>query len=180
MGTLEGDNNQFVQDIIVLTTGGTIEKTYDEFDGSLENRETSIHHSIRSRLRLPYTSIQVCALMAKDSLNMDDEDRNIIVEAIRSHNELASPIVVLHGTDTMEHTAALVHEQLKDELNIPVVFTGAMKPLGFYDSDGTQNLTEALIVAKLLAPGVYISFHNRVFPLPGVRKNKEERTFESI
>ncbi len=179
MGTLEGDNNQFVQDIIVLTTGGTIEKTYDESDGSLANRESQIHDLIRSKLRLPYTQIQVCALMAKDSLQMDDDDRNIIVEAIEQHGSLGSPIVVLHGTDTMQTSATLAFEKLKD-LTIPVVFTGAMKPMGFDDTDAIQNLTEALLAAKLLSPGVYISFHNRVFPLPGVRKNRAIRTFESI
>jgi L-asparaginase len=61
----------------------------------------------------------------------------------------------------------------------PIVFTGAMKPMGFEDSDAAQNITEALLATKILKPGVYISFHNRVFELPRVRKNKETRTFES-
>jgi L-asparaginase len=168
-------------EIIVMTTGGTIEKTYDEFDGSLSNRESSIRQRILSKLRLPYTKLNVFSLMAKDSLYMTDYDRSIITKTIESHLYKALPIVVLHGTDTMAKTANMVYEKLKDskELKAPIVFTGAMKPMGFEDSDSNQNVTEALLAAKILEPGVYISFHNRVFKLPRVRKNKEQRTFES-
>ena len=55
-----------------------------------------------------------------------------------------------------------------------------MKPLGFEDSDALQNVTEALFAARLVKPGVYISFHNRLFTVPGVRKNKELGTFQII
>jgi len=167
-------------EIIVMTTGGTIEKTYDEFDGSLANRESSIRQRILSKLRLPYTKLTIFSLMAKDSLHMTDYDRTMIYKTIESHLYKNLPIVVLHGTDTMAKTASVVYEKLKDsgELKGPIVFTGAMKPMGFEDSDAAQNVTEALLSAKLLDPGVYISFHNRVFKLPRVRKNHEKRTFE--
>lgn len=169
-------------EVLVMTTGGTIEKSYDEFDGSLENRESQIKEMIISRLRLPYTKISVFSLMAKDSLHMTDYDRTLILKTIESHLPKGKPIVVLHGTDTMAKTASLVFEKLQHSglLKAPVVFTGAMKPLGFENSDSQQNVTEALLAAKILSPGVYISFHNRVFELPNVRKNKEKRTFESF
>lgn len=167
-------------EIIVMTTGGTIEKTYDEFDGSLANRESSIRQRILSKLRLPYTKLTIFSLMAKDSLHMTDYDRTMIYKTIESHLYKKLPIVVLHGTDTMAKTATVVYENLRksEELKSPIVFTGAMKPMGFEDSDAAQNVTEALLSAKLLEPGVYISFHNRVFKLPRVRKNHEKRTFE--
>jgi len=53
-----------------------------------------------------------------------------------------------------------------------------MKPLGFDDSDAAQNVIEALYAAKILAPGIYISFHNQIFNPPFVRKNRDKRTFE--
>ncbi|HWU44250.1 MAG TPA: hypothetical protein VN132_12455, partial [Bdellovibrio sp.] len=56
-----------IQDVIIITTGGTIEKTYDEFDGSLQNRGTSIRNRILSKMRLPYTNILVHPLLSKDS-----------------------------------------------------------------------------------------------------------------
>ena len=172
-----------VQDIIIMTTGGTIEKTYDEFDGSLQNRESEIKHRLLTRLRMPYTRLQVFSVMAKDSLQMTDFDRTLIAKTIGVHAEKSFPIVVLHGTDTMAKTAAMVFDMVeKGQLKItaPVVFTGAMKPMGFEDSDADQNITESLLAAKILPAGVYISFHNRIFKLPRVRKNKETRTFESF
>lgn len=167
-----------VQKVTILTTGGTIEKTYDEIEGSLQNRETIIRHRIEDGLRLPYTRIEVKSLMAKDSLDMDLQDRKIISQAIQKFAEYGNPIVVLHGTDTMQHTAEVVYETWKNP-TVPVIFTGAMKPLGFIDSDAVQNVVEAMMVAKIVEPGVYISFHNRLFTVPGVQKNKLKRTFES-
>ena len=166
-------------EVIIITTGGTIEKTYDEFDGSLENRGTSIKNRILSKLRLPYTNIHVLPLVSKYSLYMDDSDRELICETIKLESQKNAPIVVLHGTDTMAVTAKYCFDNIKN-LSVPVVFTGAMVPMGFEDTDATQNVTEALLSAKLLKPGFYISFHNQIFIVPHVHKNKEKRTFEAI
>nr|BDT28890.1 asparaginase [Bacteriovorax sp. HI3] len=165
------------KDVLLITTGGTIEKTYDEFDGSLENRGTSIKNRILSKLRLPYTNILVHPLLSKDSLYMDDADRQLICETIAEDLKREAPIVVLHGTDTMALTAEYCFLRIKDPA-VPVVFTGAMVPMGFDDTDATQNVTEALLAARLLSPGFYISFHNQIFKVPHVQKNKEKRTFE--
>lgn len=165
--------------VVIITTGGTIEKTYDESEGTLHNRETTIRLKIEQRLRLPNTKIEVKSIMAKDSLDMTLEDREIILDAIKLFARFNDPIVILHGTDTMQQTAELVKEKWK-EINVPVIFTGAMRPLGFEDSDAMQNVVEALYAAKIVAPGVYISFHNKLFNVPGVRKNKTTGTFESF
>ncbi len=166
-------------DVLIITTGGTIEKTYDEFDGSLENRGTSIRNRILSKLRMPYTNLLIHPLMSKDSLYMDDNDRKVIGETIQLEMKKKSPIVVLHGTDTMEHSARYCYDHIKDP-TVAVVFTGAMIPMGFEDTDATQNVTEAILASKLLSPGYYISFHNQIFKVPHVQKNKEKRTFEEI
>ena len=167
-----------MQKLIVLTTGGTIEKTYDEIEGTLFNRETVIRQRIEKRLRLPYTSLEIKSLMAKDSLEMDEKDRVTISEAVKEAAKEKSPIVVLHGTDTMQQSAELLAKEWAP--TVAVVFTGAMKPLGFEDSDAIQNVTEALMAAKLVKAGVYVSFHNRIFSIPGARKNKKRRTFEAF
>lgn len=167
-------------DIIIIATGGTIEKTYDEEDGSLANRDSVITRLIESKLRLPYTNIHVCSIINKDSLHFTDYDRELLSKTLKSQMKKKGPIVVLHGTDTMAKSAEYcLGEFAEGELDFPVVFTGAMRPMGFEDSDGTQNVTEALLASKILGPGVYISFHNRVFKVPGVRKNRLKRTFES-
>lgn len=169
----------YPKDIILITTGGTIEKTYDEFDGSLENRGTSIKNRIMHKLRLPYTNIQVYPLMSKDSLYMDDNDRVLLCQTIKDQLNRNIPIVVLHGTDTMALSAEFCFKNIQ-YLKVPVVFTGAMVPMGFEDTDATQNVTEALLAAKLMPAGFYISFHNQIFHVPHVKKNKEKRTFEAI
>lgn len=166
-------------EILVFATGGTIEKTYNEFDGSLENRGTSIKNRILSKLRLPGTFIEVKPLMSKDSLLMTDQDRQIICQNIKGNAYGHKPIVVLHGTDTMTVTAEYCQKQIQAP-KVPIIFTGAMIPMGFDDSDATQNVTEALYCARFLKPGFYISFHNQIFEVPNVRKNKEKGTFEKI
>ena len=168
-----------IQDVVIITTGGTIEKTYDEFDGSLQNRGTSIKNRILTKMRLPYTNILVQPLLSKDSLYMTDEDRTLICATIEEQMAKNFPIVILHGTDTMSTTAEFCYQKISTPL-VPVVFTGAMIPMGFDDSDAAQNVTEALLAAKLLTPGFYISFHNQVFKLPQVRKNRDKGTFENF
>lgn len=162
--------------VTILTTGGTIEKSYNEFDGSLKNRQSRLKKSLLSRLRLPHTEVSLKALMAKDSLHMTEVDRAKIHSEISALFKKKNPVVVLHGTDTMETTAQYCFDHSKRP-PIAVVFTGAMKPIGFEDSDATQNLVEALAVANVLPPGFYISFHNHVFKVPNVKKNRRRRTF---
>ena len=163
--------------IHIMTTGGTIEKTYDESDGTLFNRETVIRNKLTQKLRLPYTDICITSLMAMDSLDMKEADRLVISKKIQELAKDGHPIVILHGTDTMQQTAEFVKIEFGSP-EVPVIFTGAMKPLGFEDSDALQNVTEALFCAQYIKPGVYISFHNRLFNVPGVRKNKELGSFE--
>ncbi|MBK1878274.1 asparaginase domain-containing protein [Pelagicoccus mobilis] len=163
--------------ILALTTGGTIEKSYCESDGTISNRESILHANLVQRLRLPHTQLEVCEIMAKDSLQMTDSDRQAISQKINEQSTGYDGIIVLHGTDTMEHTLRYCYKQTA-EPPIPVVFTGAMKPAGFEDSDARQNVTEALLAAQILPPGLYISFHSQIFPAPNVRKNKKRLTFE--
>ena len=88
--------------INLITTGGTIEKTYDESDGTLFNRETFIKNRINQRLRLPYTEIVVHSLMSMDSLEMKLADRMTILEKVKELSKDQCPVVILHGTDTFQ------------------------------------------------------------------------------
>lgn len=165
--------------LFILTTGGTIEKIYDEFEGSLQNKDTIVKNKILQKLRLPYTEIQVKQIMAKDSLYMDDKDRAHILESIKTYAKFGNPLVVLHGTDTMDLTSSFCFEKYP-EITVPVVFTGAMKPLGFDDSDAAQNVIEAIFAARIMKPGYYVTFHGKLFTVPNFRKNKQRGTFEEI
>ncbi len=164
--------------VIVLTTGGTFEKSYSEREGSLSNRESQLKHRLLSRLRLPNTEIEVHEIMAKDSLDMTDEDRQWILQKVTEYSKQNVPILVLHGTDTMEQTALILKKNLL-EVNAPIVITGAMTPIAFVDSDASQNFSEALMACQLVPSGVYIVFHNQVFEVPNVQKNHRLSTFET-
>jgi L-asparaginase len=52
-----------------------------------------------------------------------------------------------------------------------------MTPLGFEKSDGLQSLTESLLAARLLPPGVYLVIHSQVFPIDRVRKDHKQASF---
>ncbi|MCH9690770.1 MAG: asparaginase [Gammaproteobacteria bacterium] len=163
----------------VLTTGGTIEKSYSETEGTLKNRASIIREGLISNLRLPYTQLELESLLNKDSLDIDDDDRKLIAAAIDRTAVQGDPIIVLHGTDTMALTADYCFRQL-GQPTVAVIFTGAMRPMGFIGSDAQQNFTEALFATQLLTPGFYISFHSRLFQVPGVRKNLQAGTFEMV
>ena len=163
--------------IVLISTGGTIEKTYDESDGSLANKESVIREYLISKLRLPYLNIDIYPIMAKDSLDMDDKDRNFLVENIRLYQKQGDPILILHGTDRMAKSAEYCLENL-DKVEVPIIFTGGMKPLEISNSDSLQNVSEALMALQLVEPNIYISFHSKLFNVPGTRKNSHLRTFE--
>ena len=163
--------------IIVITTGGTIEKTFDERTGSLENRGSIIRRMLR-RIRLEDTETRIVELMSKDSLLMNDADRERIVAAVK--DALAAPglsgVVILHGTDTLDRTGEALHAAIGVPA-VPVVLTGAMRPFEMKRSDALQNLTEALFAVGVLDPGVFCVAHGRALRFPGVVKDRSRSTF---
>ncbi len=165
--------------VIVLSTGGTIEKSYDASDGSIRNRDAMISSSIIARLRLPHTQVELHSLFNKDSLDMTEDERQQIIQEIERRVAEGVPIVVIHGTDTLHQTCVRLLQRLP-RCPVAVVFTGAMVPVKFEDSDARQNVTEALVVSKILPPGVYLSFHGEVYRAPDFRKNRDAATFEIV
>jgi L-asparaginase len=161
--------------LTILTTGGTIDKTYDELQGSLRN-QNSILDVILDELRTPDLFIRHVDVMHKDSLDMTAEDRRIIAKAVRDAVKNSDAVIILHGTDTLEETGDLLCREIGD-LEVPVILTGAMRPYEFRDTDAVQNVTEALLAARLLEGGVYVVMHNRVLRFPGVTKDRQALTF---
>jgi L-asparaginase len=164
-----------MQRIYLLSTGGTIEKVYSERSGTVENRSAKLDRYLRM-LRLPDCEIESIQLMNKDSLEMTDADRAEVRARIAELLPDGAPIVISHGTDTMIETGQYL-EKAFPELKAPIILTGAMTPLGFEGSDGLQNLTESLMAARLLEPGVYVVMHGQVFPVSRARKDKDKATF---
>jgi L-asparaginase len=172
--------------VTLITCGGTIEKTYDEQSGSLENRRSIVRRML-SRLRLEDTAVSVIELMSKDSLHMTPDDRRRVAEAVHAAGGLrgmateCSGIVILHGTDTLtvtgEHLVADCARSEDRAARVPIVLTGAMRPYEMKRSDALQNLTEAIFATGVLAPGIYAVAHGRALRFPGVTKDRERGTF---
>jgi L-asparaginase len=164
-----------MQTIYLITTGGTIEKEYSEQLGMVLNNESKISQYLKY-LRLPDCEVRVVPLMNKDSLEMTLEDRASLLAELEDLLTLNCPVVITHGTDTMVESGAMIEQSIRI-LQVPVILTGAMKPLGFDRSDGLQNLTESLLAARILNPGVYVVFHGQVLPASIARKDKKRGTF---
>ena len=168
-----------MQRIYLLSTGGTIEKVYSEQSGAVENRAAKLDRYLRA-LRLPDADIRTVHLMNKDSLEMTDADRVEVRDRVGELLKEGAPIVISHGTDTMVETGLFLEAAFRPrlpELKVPIILTGAMTPLGFEGSDGLQNLTESLLAARLLSPGVFVVMHGQVFPVSKARKDKDKATF---
>jgi len=164
--------------IYVITTGGTIEKVYSEKTGEVTNLDSKIDRYLKL-LRLPDSDVKIVPLMNIDSLHMTDADRATIVETVKKLLPERAPILITHGTDTMVETGLYLQRALP-KLEVPIVLTGAMAPLGFEGSDALQNLTESLIALRIIAPGIYVVSHSQVFPISNVRKDKTLNRFVRI
>lgn len=160
-----------MEPIRVFITGGTFDKEYNELQGLLYFRDTHLPEMLRlGRNKL---DLHVRTLMMLDSLEMADDDRDIIKEACIRCTE--KRILITHGTDTMEVTARHLGPAITDKT---VVITGAMVPYAFGSSDGLFNLGSALAFVQTLPPGVYIAMNGRYFHWTNVRKNRSVGMFE--
>lgn len=141
-------------------------------------------------LRLDGLTWRHVPVMSKDSLDLTDADRRQILAAVRTALATSDAVVVIHGTDTLTVTGEFLHVELRapadparpkpGELTRPVILTGAMRPFLFRDTDAFQNVTEALLACRLVAPGVYVVMHNRALRFPGIVKDRATMSFRRV
>lgn len=161
--------------IALISTGGTIEKTYDELSGVLANK-ISVLDVMLASLELRGIEVSRVGLMNKDSLDMSPEDHTLIAETAARLARDFDGVVVVHGTDRLAVSGDRLCE-LAGTPATPVVFTGAMRPYELRSTDAMQNLIEALLAVQLVPPGVYVAMHNQVLRFPGVTKDRVLGTF---
>jgi L-asparaginase len=157
--------------IRILVTGGTFDKEYNELNGTLFFKDTHLQEMLKlGRCKL---EVDIRTLMLVDSLEMTDEDRQLILDHCSKIKE--ERILITHGTDTMDQTARTIAGA-----NLPktIVLTGAMIPYKFGSSDGLFNLGSALAFVQTLPHGVYIAMNGRYFQWNRVRKNRSTGEFE--
>jgi len=126
-----------MQDVLIISTGGTFNKVYNPIIGSLEiDKASSAILDIAKKWQI---NIHVENIISKDSLNMTDVDRELLLECITDSRH--SKIIVVHGTDTMEISAEFISKNINDK---SVVFTGAMVPYWIDKVEATANIASAL------------------------------------
>lgn len=161
--------------VALISTGGTIEKTYDEQEGILANG-TSVLEMMLGSLQLDGVEITHLALMDKDSRDMTEQDHQTTAETVGTSSYTHDGVIIIHGTDTLADTGECIVKMFP-ELSIPYILTGAMRPWIMRNSDAHQNLVESFSVVKLVNAGVYVAMHNRVLQFPGVLKDTTNLRF---
>jgi len=113
----------------------------------------------------------ISSILRKDSLEMDDDDRQTVLDAVNNCKQ--QRIIITHGTDTMPHTA----RTLAGVTGKTIVLTGAMAPAIFRDTDALFNLGCAIAAVQTLDEGVYIAMNGEIFDGLNVRKDVENERF---
>jgi L-asparaginase len=119
--------------------------------------------------------VQLEILPLLDSLDMQDADRARVLASCSAAPEAA--IVIVHGTDTMKDTAAVLGAVA---LGKTIVLTGAMIPYAIANSDALFNLGFATAAAQTLPPGVYVAMNGQVFSWDNVTKNRAAGVFQPL
>ena len=155
--------------ILVLTTGGTIDKIYFDALSDYKVGESVVAKLLQiGGVRRPFRIEEVTR---KDSLELEDRDRALIRERVVAAPE--SHIVITHGTDTMTDTASA----LDGITGKTIVLVGALAPARFGESDASFNLGMAFATAQIAGPGIYISMSGSVFRADQVVKDRAKGAF---
>jgi len=146
--------------ITIINTGGTFNKKYNKVSGKLEIPKNS--KSVKKILSKSFYNnleFDIKGIIFKDSLDFTKKDREKLLLKIK--NSKNSKIVVIHGTDTMDKSIALLKKELDSLKSKTIIFTGAMKPFEIEKIEATSNLTLAIayLTFKKLKSGIYIAMN---------------------
>ncbi|MDX4011446.1 asparaginase domain-containing protein [Aliarcobacter skirrowii] len=154
--------------ITVINTGGTFNKRYNPITGELEVPKDCI--ALDDIISYCYNiDFDVLNIISKDSLEMNDFDRELIVRTIK--NIKNENIIIVHGTDTMDLTAKYLDEKIKDKT---IILTGAMLPISINKIEATLNFSQAIgFLNSNCENGIYISMHGNVKNYKNLIKDRE-------
>jgi L-asparaginase len=161
--------NNEAEPIVVVTTGGTIDKVYFDALSAFQVGEPAVARLLHiAHATHPF---RVVELLRKDSLELTDADRVRLCEQVAAFAERR--VVVTHGTDTMTASA----HALAAVTGKTIVLTGALAPARFHESDASFNLGMAFAAVQTLPPGVYIAMSGQVFRGDEVEKDRANARF---
>ena len=156
--------------IKIFTTGGTIDKIYFDRLSEFQVGEPQVGEVLREA-NVAF-EFQVEPILHKDSLDLTQADRQLILEKVAADHH--RHVLITHGTDTMIETALL----LRGLTGKVIVLTGSMSPARFRNTDAVFNIGCAVAAVQLLGEGVYIAMNGRIFRPDRLRKNRENLQFE--
>lgn len=157
-------------DIKILATGGTFDKIYYDAKSDFHIGDP-MATAILEEANVTF-EYQVESILKKDSLDIDDQDREHI--RLKVAEQSSDKVIITHGTDTMIQTAMCL-------LEIPgktIVITGAMQPARMRYSDASFNIGVATTAVQILPAGVYVAMNGEIFDPRNTRKNVELNRFE--
>lgn len=158
--------------ISLLTTGGTIACTTDD-NGALIPTVTGERLAAAAGVS---AEVEITDLIRLDSSSVTLKELDQLVAQV--HAELAREdthaVVITHGTDSLEDTAAVLDLMHPDE-RAGVILTGAQRAFDRPDSDGPTNLADAVAAARTHT-GVLVAFGGELLPARGLRKAHTDDT----
>ena len=160
-----------MDNLLIVTTGGTIDKVYFDAKSDYQVGEPQIGR-ILDELGVAFR-FHVIPLLRKDSLFVDDADRQLMRATIAAQQE--QQVLVTHGTDSMV-TTGMVLRSITDKT---IVMTGALSPARFRGSDAEFNIGCAIGAVQCLPAGVYIAMNGLIWDPAKVRKNVAANRFEA-
>lgn len=159
---------------LIISCGGTFDKSRFTRSGKFVCGDPMASAMLKAA-GIDAKHCEVQSLMKKDSLDMDDADRNLVRRAVIDASQ--DRIVIVHGTDTLVQTALALENATPDKT---VVLVGALSPAIFTGSDASFNLGFALAVACGWPPGVWVAMHGHVWPSSKVQKDTKIQRFVDL
>jgi len=161
------------KDILIINTGGTFNKQYNQLNGSLVIKKSNdLVKSILQKSKIE--NIEVEGIIYKDSLELTDDDRTLLAQYIQKVKY--KKIVIIHGTDTMDQTAQFLNDTITDK---QIVLTGAMVPYSITKVEAVSNMMMGYgYLLSNTQNGIFISMHGMVENYKKIKKNRVLGLFE--
>jgi len=139
--------------VCVIYTGGTIGMIYDEKENDQNKnilKQGSVIEFIENIYQFEHVEVDIDFYSYRNFLDSSairiDEWMNL-AKIIKYLYKYYQGFVILHGTNTMAYTASAL-SFLFDNLNKPIILTGAEIPLVHLNSDAEHNFIRAIEVAS--------------------------------
>jgi len=157
--------------ILIISTGGTFNKVYNPKNGKLEIDKSSLSlERLASKWLYCFTTINI---IGKDSLEITDTDRSLLLETIVQSNY--NHIIIIHGTDTIDITASFLANYKLDK---SIILTGSMVPYSIDSIEASANLASAYgYLQAINKNGIYISMNGIIGDFKTITKDKQKGIF---